>query len=416
MNLPSPRRDAKVHQPYRELRGRPSHKGGAPLIGGMNKPKQQVRVGDVIHLMEQWAPAWTAEEWDRVGLVTGQPRALANKIWVALELTPSLLDQALARQVDMVLTHHPPLFKPLSDLRGDRPGAALLVRAAAAGLALFSAHTNLDAAPGGVNDVLAQRLGLKDPRPLAPLAGQGLAKLVVFVPAPHLEPVRQALFAAGCGRIGAYDECSFYQPGIGTYQAPAGGRPYQGGPGSRERVEEIRLETQLPLTRLGGALAALRGAHPYEEPAYDIYPLRQSPPGYGMGRVGELERPMPGHEFCVQAARALGSGSPQVCGPLPEQVNRVAVVGGSGGDLLPQAAAAGAQVLVTGEARYHAADQARDLGLALLILGHHATEALVVEPWARRLTEDLAAQGLATEIQPWTGPDPWRPVLLLEGG
>jgi len=367
--------------------------------------------------MEQWAPSWTAEEWDRVGLLAGDPRSEAGRAWVALELTPELLDQALAAGVDLLLTHHPPIFKPLNDLRLDKPATARLVKAAAGGLALFAAHTNLDAAPGGVNDALAGRLGLRETETLAPVAEKGLAKLVTFVPPDHLEAVARALFAAGAGRIGAYRECAFHTPGIGSFTAPPDGRPFVGRAGQRETVAEERLETLLPLAAAGAALRALKQAHPYEEPAYDLYPLRQPPAGFGLGRVGNLPAPQGGEEFLAAAARELGSEAAQATGPLPAQVERVAVVGGSGGDFLAQAAAAGAQVLVTGEAGYHAWEQAGDLGICLAVLGHYHTEAVIIEPWARRLGQSLRDAGLFCDMAAWThGAAPWRPVSARRGG
>ena len=361
--------------------------------------------------MEQWAPAWTAESWDRVGLLAGDPKAAAKLIWVALELNDDLLDQALAAGVSMLLTHHPPIFKPLENLRLDNQATARLLRAVSGGLALFAAHTNLDSAPGGVNDALAGRLGLIDLKPLVPVTDQALAKLTVFVPPDHLDAVAGALFAAGAGNIGAYSECAFHAPGIGQFKAPAGSEPFIGRPGQKESVQEERLETLVPLAGAGRVLAALKQAHPYEEPAYDLYPLRQPPSGFGLGRVGELAKPQKGEAFIAAAAESLGAEAAQVSGPIPEQVTRVAVIGGSGGDFLAQAKASGAQMLITGEARYHAWEQAINLGLCLVTLGHYQTEAVIIEPWARRLERMLEAAGLVCEIAAWTsGASPWRTI------
>jgi dinuclear metal center YbgI/SA1388 family protein len=376
----------------------------------MTDPSSPARVRDVLQAMEQWAPAWTAESWDRVGLFTGQPGGPAARIWTALELSPELVNQALAAGVQMLCLHHPPIFEPLADLRDDRPRQRLLVRAASAGLALFAAHTNLDSAPGGVNDALCARLGVVEARPLKAAGEDGLLKLVTFVPAGHLEEVARALFAAGAGRIGDYAECAFHAPGTGRFRAPEHGRPFIGRPGRAERADEERLETVLAADHRRRVVAALAAAHPYEEPAYDLYPLRQGPPGSGLGRVGRLKTPLAGGEFLARAARELGSPAAVAAGPLPEAVERVAVVGGSGAELLPLAAAGGAQVLVTGEARHHAWEEAADLGVCLAVMGHWATENVVVEPWARRLEEMLRAAGLFAETAPWTGADPWRPV------
>jgi len=370
-------------------------------------------VSDVIQLMEQWAPAWTAETWDRVGLFTGDPAAPAQLVWVALELSPKLLDQALEASVNMLLLHHPPFLKPLGDIRNDRPATSRLLRAAAAELALFAAHTNLDVAPGGVNDALAQRLGLVETSPLLPAGGEGLAKLVTFVPPEYAEQVAQALFATGAGRIGDYLECSFLSQGTGTFRAPKDGHPFLGQPGQRQWAQEMRLEVIIPLESVPAAMAILRQAHPYEEPAADVYPLRQAPSGCGLGRVGRLPAPEKGPAFLARAARALGALAPLAAGALPPVVERVAVVGGSGADLLPVAAARGAQVLITGEARHHVGQEAADLGICLLTLGHYQTEKVVVEPWARRLAAMLSQAGRPCDVQPWTEPaDPWRLVQV----
>ncbi|MGD9125216.1 MAG: Nif3-like dinuclear metal center hexameric protein [Desulfarculaceae bacterium] len=377
----------------------------------MKSKAKSASVGDIVRLMESWAPSWTAESWDRVGLMTGDLKAPAEKIWVALELSPELLEEALTAGAQMILSHHPPIFNPLPNLRTDNPATDRLVRAAAAGLALFAAHTNLDAAPGGVNDALADALGLKEVEVLKP-AGSGLAKLVTFVPPDHLPQVSQALFKAGAGRIGEYRECSFYAGGTGSFWAPDGGQPFVGSPGQKEQVDEQRLETIISLNQAGEAIKALIGAHPYEEPAVDLYPLQQGPAGVGLGRVGNLPQPLAAMDFAVQAARSLGAAAPQMAGPLPGEVRRVAVVGGSGGDLLSEAVSAGAQVLVTGEAGYHQGEQARDLGLCLITLGHYQTEAMIIDPWTERLRRMLEREGLTSQVRPWTqGGGLWRAVL-----
>jgi dinuclear metal center YbgI/SA1388 family protein len=366
-------------------------------------------VADLTALMEEGAPAWTAESWDRVGLVTGQAQAPVAKAWVALDLGDQLLDAALASGVDMLFLHHPPLFKPLTDLCADRPATARLLKAASHGLAIFAAHTNLDAAPGGVNDALAQRLGLKASQPLVPLDPGGLVKLVTFLPPDRYEQVSAALFAAGAGKIGLYQDCAFVSTGTGTFLASPEASPYLGRAGQRERVSELRLETLLPKDRASQALAALRLVHPYEEPAVDVYPLSQAPAGFGLGRVGSLDPPRAAGEYVAWAARELGSRAPLLTGDMPEMISRVAVLGGSGGDLLGAAARSGAQLLITGEARYHAAEEARDLGLGLLTLGHYQTEAVIVEPWARRLAQELAQKGLQCRVEAYpAGDDPWH--------
>ena len=377
-----------------------------------NPRADKARVADIMRMMESWAPAWTAESWDRVGLMAGSPGAGVEKAWVALEFSESLLNQALAQGVDLLLLHHPPIFKPIDNLRTDNPATKRLIRAAASGLAVFAAHTNLDSAPGGVNDALADRLDLKDTRPLAPL-DRGMAKLVVFIPPDHLDRVAEAVFAAGGGRIGDYSRCAFEARGMGSFLAPAKARPFSGRPGEKNEVEEVRWETFVSLDCAARAVSAMAAAHPYEEPAYDLHPLKQGPKGCGLGRVGRLDPPMPGEKFTAFAARRLGSGSPALAGAVPEVVEHVAVMGGSGSEFMEAAASAGADIFLTGEARHHDAEKAEDLGLCLLVLGHYETEEVVVGPWARRLQLQTEAEGLACDISAWAGGRcPWRPVKL----
>lgn len=343
--------------------------------------------------------------------MAGDPAAEVPKALVALELTPAILDRAFESDARMILTHHPPLFKPLNNLRMDNPATARLVKAAASGIALFAAHTNLDSAAHGVNDALADRLDLVDTEILDPAPPESQLKLVVFVPPSHRDQVAEAVFNAGAGIIGDYRRCCFATQGNGSYLAPAVGQPFVGSPGQEHTEAEVRLETILPKALAGRVVASLLKAHPYEEPAFDLYPLMQPPSGVGLGRVGRPATPQSGIDFLAMAADELGSVAPQICGPVPEKVERVAVVGGSGGDYLTQAAAAGAQVLVTGEARYHAADQAADMGVCLACFGHFETENVVVEPWASRLSEILTDRGFSCDIQACVDSEsPWRPV------
>ena len=384
---------------------------GAHFIALMTEHTKYINVAQVAQIMEEWAPAWTAEPWDRVGLLAGNPKAEARKIWVALELDEILLKKALAANVDLLLTHHPPLFKPLENLRTDNPQTDRLIKAVAGGLSLFAAHTNLDAAPGGVNDALAERLSLVETRPLEEIK-KGMAKLVTFVPEQELGSVKDALFKKGAGRIGQYNECAFTSLGEGSFFAPEGRTPYLGNPGGRNRVRECRLETVVPSAELGAVIKALYQAHPYEEPAFDIYELKQGPSGFGLGRVGSLPEPLKGKEFLELAARKLGATHGAFAGPVPEKVDKVAVLGGSGGDFIDRAASSGAQVLVTGEAGYHQGERAWDLGICLLVLGHFQTEEIVVLPWATQLAARIKASGFEAEVTPWTkGRDPWRPVF-----
>ena len=366
------------------------------------------RVGDLIRLMDDWAPAWYAESWDKVGLLVGDPNSKAEKVLTALDFTPRLVDYALESGVDALFLHHPPIFKSLAKLRMDDPATASLVKAAADGISLFAAHTNLDAAIGGVNDALAARLGMVRTSPMQPL-DRGLAKLVFFIPPADAARVKEALFAAGAGRIGDYTGCSFTLQGRGEFTAPEHGRPYLGRAGESETVAEERVELVVPLAASGRVIRALYEAHPYEEPAFDLYPLQQGPAGVGLGRVGALAEPLSGAEFIERACKALGADGLRWAGILPDRVERVACLGGSGGDMAALAAARGAQVYVTGEAKYNQGHEARDLGICLVSLGHFQTEEVVVKPWAQKLGQMARAAGFFCNISPYNaGKDPWR--------
>ncbi len=375
-------------------------------------PVRYPKVRDISTLMEQMAPAWLAEPWDNVGLLAGKPGGSVKKIWVALESSPQLLSKAKANQVQMLLLHHPPIFKPLKNLITEQPAQAALIKAAAGGLNIFVAHTNLDAAADGVNHALAERLGLLNTSVLQALEAGGLLKLVVFVPIQQADALREALFRAGAGHLGNYEKCSFMVAGQGQFQPRAGALPALGRINKTTKVDEARLEMLLPKHKLGQALATLWAHHPYEEPAFDIVPLLNQPSGLGFGRVGELTKPMAGKEFLRHAAKLLNANSLHYTGELPKQVRRVAVLGGSGAHALPAAAAAGAQVFITGEAGYHSADAARDMGICLATLGHYATEAIVLKPWAAKINKALQGQGFTCLVQPQMEQNPWNSLTF----
>ena len=262
----------------------------------------------------------------------------------------------------------------------------MLLKLAAASVAVHSPHTAFDNAPGGINDHLASLLGLTDVRPLRRRdAGAKCVKLVAFVPECDLARVQDALFAAGAGRIGEYSECSFRLEGTGTFKGSDASNPTIGERGAREEVAEWRLETVCPEPRLGDIVAALRKAHSYEEPAFDLYPLAV-PPGPGEGRIGDLPAAMPLDELSQQVRAVLNSG-PVARVDNGRPVRTVAIACGAAGEFLGDAARARADVFLTGEVRYHDCLAAQQQGVALLLPGHHATERPGVEMLARRLGE-----------------------------
>ncbi len=330
-----------------------------------------MRRAEVVAFLEERFPLELAEEWDRCGQELGDWDGPCRRALVTLDLELRHLD--LLPNTDLVITHHPLLFRPLAEIRVNAPVGQKLRALLSCDSALFSLHTPYDLARGGLGEVLAGYLGLKDPVPLLPRGK--LLKLVVFVPVGYEEQVAQAVFAAGAGKIGKYGHCSFRIRGTGTFQAEEGARPFLGRIGQEEQVEEIRFETVVPAERAEQVVKAMLAAHPYEEVAYDLYPLAQGPSLHGLGRVGELPTPRSVSEILGQFAESLGVPGPKaLVGPKERRVQRVAVCGGSGGDLIPQAIASRADLYITGEAGYHRLKEAEEAGLTVAVFGHAETE------------------------------------------
>jgi dinuclear metal center YbgI/SA1388 family protein len=356
-----------------------------------------VRVQDLLGVLHRLFPPDLAEEWDNVGLQVGDPAAPVERVLVALDPGAAAVAAACTHGAQLLVTHHPLLFKPLHRLTLDDPVGRVLWQAVRGGVAVIAAHTNLDVAADGLNRWLAELLELADAEPLQPLAGH-LCKLVVFVPVAHAEAVADALFAGGAGQIGAYDHCSFQAAGIGTFRPGPGTTPFLGEAGRRERVEELRLETIVPQRRLSRVLEKLIKAHPYEEVAYDLIPLANQLPGAGLGRVGRLAAPVSLAALADRVKTLLGCSSVRLVGRPEQVVSRIAVCGGSGAGLIAEAQRRGADVLVTGDVKYHEARQAEDLGLALLDAGHFATERLAAAGLAARLGAEATARGWRLDI------------------
>ncbi|HEX8200122.1 MAG TPA: Nif3-like dinuclear metal center hexameric protein [Isosphaeraceae bacterium] len=343
-------------------------------------------VADVAAWLDDFAPAYLAEAWDNVGLLWGDPAAAVERVMTCLTVTPETAAEAIDEGVHLIVSHHPVLFRATKAVRADAPETGFLWRLARAGTAVASPHTAFDNTAGGINDGLARRLGLLDVGPLRPAPGRPAFKVVVFTPQDDREAVLAAAFAAGAGRIGAYEECSYSSDGFGTFFGTEGTHPSVGRAGRRETAREWRVEVPCPGDRLAAVLAAIRGAHSYEEPAIDAYPLHASPGGGpGVGRLGRLASAEPLDAFARRVARALPALGLQFVGDPGRRVERVAIACGAGDDFLHDAARRGADVLLTGEARFHRTLEAEALGVGLIVAGHHATERPGVEDLADRL-------------------------------
>jgi len=359
-----------------------------------------VKAKDLFALVEELAPLGLAEEWDNPGLQLGDPEAEVSRVLVALDADAEVCREAGEKGAQLLICHHPLLFKPVQRIRTDLPRGALLACLLRAGIIVYAAHTNLDNAGGGVNDALAARLGLREVEVLRTTHREKYFKLVVFVPVTHTEAVRSALGKAGAGWIGNYSECTFQVPGTGTFRPLEGASPFIGKMGELEYVEEIRLETILPAGLAGPAVKAMLAAHPYEEVAYDLYPLANEGPARGTGRVGVPAGPGPISfaGFTEYVKNTLGVKNVRCGGDPTRQIRRVAVCAGAGAELWPDALAAGADVLVTGDVGYHAAKDMLAAGLNWIDAGHYGTEKVILPVLRDYLAEHCRQKGWAVEI------------------
>jgi dinuclear metal center YbgI/SA1388 family protein len=344
-------------------------------------------VRDLALALEAVAPARFAAPWDNVGLLVGDPSSRVARVLLTVDCTRAVLAEASRETCEAIVSYHPPIFAAKKRFVAD----SVAYHAARAGVAVVSPHTALDAADGGTNDVLADAIGMTARAPLQPApaqAGASVHKLVTFVPAEHVEAVSRALFAAGAGRIGRYSACSFRAAGTGTFFGEEGASPAVGAAGVLEQVPELRLETVVPVGRTPAVVEALRRAHPYEEPAFDLVQLASPDAPRGYGRVGDV----PGttvRALVDRTKRALGVTSVLVAGDLDAPVTRAAVCAGSGGDLVREAVGAGAQFFLTGEVRHHDALRAIDAGLAVACVRHSTSERVALGALERSLAGRL---------------------------
>ena len=295
-------------------------------------PKRSAhKVEDLVRTMERIAPIALAQDWDNVGLLFGDGGAPLRRALLCIDLTPEVAREASSGKHDLVLAYHPPIFKPLSRIRADADDTSAIVHhCICSGISVYSPHTALDAAPGGTNDALAALCGARDVAPLefAAQPGPPQHKLVVFAPAEEADHVATAMFAAGAGQIGDYSGCSFRLGGEGTFFGGARANPTVGRAGRFERVDETRIEVVLNSSDLPAVVAAMRSAHSYEEPAFDIYPLTP-PPAPGIGRIGHLPRPIALRALARKLKRVLGGAPVLIVGNGDAEIERVVVVVGS---------------------------------------------------------------------------------------
>jgi len=361
----------------------------------------------VIQLMEKLAPRKLAAEWDNPGLALGSYSDKVSKILLTLTVTEDAMEYAVENGFDMIISHHPLFFKSFKALRGDTPLGKIVYTAIKHNIAIYSSHTNMDIAEGGVNDILAHALGLTDIRILKKTYDEKLRKIVVFVPRGYEDKVRMAMGDAGAGHIGSYSHCSFAAQGFGSFIPLEGTSPFIGEQGKLTETEEIRLETIVPESLVNKVINGMLKVHPYEEVAFDVYPLKNAGKSLGLGRIGVLEKLMPLKEFCDLVKQKLFIGDLRVVGDLDLQVSKIAVCGGAGSDLIQAASFSGADVLVTGDVKYHDAIDAKAIALAVVDAGHYATENLLLPVLQRYLLDEMNHLGKKADIFVFKDNDPF---------
>jgi dinuclear metal center YbgI/SA1388 family protein len=331
----------------------------------------------VIQWFEHFSPKHLAVEGDKIGLQIGTLQKQITKVMVTLDVTEEVVDEAIEENVDLIIAHHPIIYRPLSHLRTDLPAGRIMESLIKYDIAVYIAHTNLDVTNGGVNDWLARQLELADLDVLSTTYTETLKKLVVFVPRDDEQKVREALGNAGAGWVGNYSHCTFRSEGVGTFLPREGTDPHIGQQGKLEYVDEVKIETIFPVSLERKVIQAMLKAHPYEEVAYDIFTLDQHGEVLGLGRIGKLPQEMALEEFTEHVKKSFDVPACRVVGPLNAKVKRVAVLGGTGNKYVSAAMFRGADVFVTGDIEYHTAQDAQMNGLHLVDPGHHIEKVMM---------------------------------------
>lgn len=344
---------------------------------------------------ETIAPPAIAWKGDNVGLQFGRESDTITNILVALDVTMDVAVEAKKKKANLIITHHPLLFHPLKSITPASRTGEIVFYLAEQSINLYAAHTNLDSVKRGVNFVLAKKLGLKNISVISPLK-ESLTKIVVFVPQHHVEQVAHAMHGAGAGTFSKYDTCSFRTEGVGTFRGMGDARPFLGKVGNVEQAKEVRLEMLCETWKISTVLSAMIKAHPYEEVAYDIYPLSNKNTEYGLGAIGELEKSLNQKEFLSFVKKKLNVQSLRFSGGI-KPIRRVAVCGGSGTELISDAVNQGADAMITADVKYHTF-QDFEKKILLIDAGHYETEHHVLPAVKGMINEILNRKKISTKV------------------
>ncbi|MDQ2087240.1 Nif3-like dinuclear metal center hexameric protein [Herbivorax sp. ANBcel31] len=337
-----------------------------------------IRLGEIIKYMENIAPERLAESYDNVGLIVGNEKSEVKRIMVCLDVTSKVVDEAVNKSVDLIISHHPTIFKGLKRINEEDIKGKVIYKLIKNDIGVFSAHTNLDVVDGGVNEHLAETLDLINLQNLKKHKSLKLYKVVVFVPKESVDKVREAMSSKGAGCIGNYSECSFMTKGTGTFKPLEGTNPYIGFTGELEYVNEVKIETIVSQEKLRNVIDKMVKSHPYEEVAYDVYPLNMEGKEYGLGKIGILKNPKTLDGFINTVKEKLNTKNVRVIGSVDKKIEKAAVFCGSYDESLNKIVMSKADVLVTGDVKYHSAVDMVEMGMCVIDAGHFGTERIIV--------------------------------------
>ncbi len=346
-------------------------------------------------IFEEHTPPAIAWKGDTVGLQIGRGNESIRNVLIALDATMDILKEALKKKANLIITHHPLLFHPLKNLTPSSRVGEIAMFATENRIALYAAHTNLDSVKWGVNFALAKKLGVQNVKILSPIK-ESLTKVVVFVPHDHVDRVAEAMYDAGAGMFSKYDKCSFRGEGIGTFRGMNDARPFLGTVGKLEKAQEVRLEMLCESWKIGAVLSAMLKAHPYEEVAYDMYPLMNRNTEYGLGAIGDMPKTMSEKTFLDLVKKKLKSGSLRFSKGAGS-IRRVAVCGGSGSEFINDAISQGADAMVTADLKYHTFQDVENK-ILLVDAGHYETEQIVLPDLAKKVKGIVHQKNRSTQV------------------
>ncbi|MHC4906313.1 MAG: Nif3-like dinuclear metal center hexameric protein [Planctomycetota bacterium] len=350
-----------------------------------------MKIKDIAQAVEELAPLGLAQDWDNVGLLVGNPNKPIKNILITIDTTQAVVEEAKANKIDLILAYHPIIWDGLKRVTADGETAHIydLVKS---GINVFCIHTALDVATGGVNDLLADILGLENTEPIGDYVADPAGpqyKVITFVPANDVNKVAEALYAAGAGAIGNYSHCGFQSDGTGTFKPLAGSNPAIGKHGKVETVNEIKLETVVPSDKVAAVIAALRQSHFYETPAFDVFRHYDVENKIGLGRIGDIKKPLSMQKAIANIKAATGCNTVGIVGPQRRTVRKAAVCAGSCGKIINSVIAQGADLYLTGELKHHQALAAQEAGLTCICLSHTVSERFALKNLAKQLKKRL---------------------------